>query len=99
LEQLVAVRLHIDPCTVNDGPLKVVPGSHVNGILSPQAATAARSAIGEVVCEAEQGAAVVMRPLLLHSSSKSQGGGRRRVLHFLYGPRLLPLGLRWQAEV
>jgi hypothetical protein len=99
LEQLVAVRLHLDRCGASDGPLRVVQGSHTQGVLAPDAATETRDALGECVCEAEAGTALVMRPLLLHASSKSQGTGRRRVLHFLYGPRSLPRGLRWQTAV
>ena len=33
LEQLIAVRMHIDDCGISDGPLKVVPGSHRSGRL------------------------------------------------------------------
>jgi hypothetical protein len=99
LEQLVAVRLHLDRCGSRDGPLRVVPGSHTQGVLAPDAAADVRDALGERVCEAEAGAALVMRPLLLHASSKSLGTGRRRVLHLLFGPRSLPHGLRWQTVV
>ena len=41
------------------------------------------------------GDALVLRPLLLHASSKGNGHSRRRVLHFVFGPRELPCGLRW----
>jgi hypothetical protein len=99
LQQLVAVRVHIDNCAVNDGPLRVVPGSHLSGRLEPQAAIAARQAQGEVVCSGPRGSALVMRPLLLHASSKATGNSARRVLHFLFGPRELPYGLRWQHAV
>src|ERR1043166_3499410 len=96
LEQLVAVRLHLDPCGPQDGPLRVLPGTHLRGrIESP----AARKAIAEVACNAERGSALVMRPLLLHASSKSSGLSRRRVLHFLFGPRHLPHGLEWPHVV
>lgn len=69
------------------------------GVLAPVAAAAVRDAAGVCLCEAEVGAALVMRPLLLHASSKSLGTGRRRVLHFLFGPPSLPHGLRWQTAV
>ena len=42
------------------------------------------------------GAALVLRPLLLHASSKASGESRRRVLHFLFAPADPPNGLRWQ---
>lgn len=96
LQQLVAVRLHIDPCGDNDGPLKVVPGSHALGRIRANAASAIRARSGETSCIAARGSALAMRPLLLHSSSKANGSSLRRVLHFLFGPPTLPYGLRWQ---
>lgn len=99
LQQLVAVRLHIDTCGAEDGPLRVVPGSHLLGRMEAQAAAAARQARAEHICTAGQGSAMAMRPLLLHASSKSTGSSRRRVLHFLFGPRILPFGLQWQRMV
>ena len=38
---------------------------------------------------------MLMRPLLLHASSKATGASRRRVLHFVFGPPALPHGLAW----
>lgn len=96
LRDLVAVRLHIDPCGPEDGPLRVVPGTHQMGIIPAEAGPALRDAHSEVTCLAAPGDAVVMRPLVLHASSKSTGQSRRRVLHFLFGPPELPHGLRWQ---
>lgn len=95
LRQLVAVRLHLDACGEADGPLKVVPGSHRLGRFSAAQALLMRHGRGEIACPVPRGSAMVMRPLLLHASSKSRGEGRRRVLHFLFGPRSLPFGLHW----
>lgn len=96
LQQLVAIRLHLDDCGVDDGPLRVVPGSHRSGRFAPEAALRCRSERGEVICVAARGSIMAMRPLLLHASSKARGESQRRVLHFLYGPRRLPHGLRWR---
>lgn len=96
LQELVAIRLNLDTCGEDDGPLRVVPGSHLLGRVSPEAAPSIRAGRGEVVCSAPRGSAMVMRPLLLHASSKARGASKRRVLHFLFGPRSLPCGLRWQ---
>lgn len=99
LNQLIAVRVHLDPCHEEDGPLQVVPGSHALGILAPNASVKTRSELGSEVCIAGVGDALVMRPLLLHASSKASGSGLRRVLHFLFGPRELPYDLRWRHAV
>jgi hypothetical protein len=99
LGKLVAVRLHIDECGVDDGPLRVVPGSHRAGRLSNETALTERDNIGEVVCTVAKGGAMLLKPLLLHASSKAVGSSRRRVLHMVFGPRLLPLGLQWQDAV
>ena len=99
LEQLVTVRLHLEDCTMHDGPLRLIPGTHTDGQIQSEAAIRLRTERGEFTCNAEQGTALVMRPLVLHVSSKATGMGRRRVLHFVFGPRLLSHGLRWQYAV
>ena len=99
LQQLIAVRVHIDACTAADGPLRVVVGSNQLGKLDAEAAAAARQTHAEQVCTVARGGALLMRPLLLHASSKSTGSSQRRVLHFLFGPAALPLGLQWQDAV
>jgi hypothetical protein len=96
LQELIAVRIHIDECSAEDGPLRVVPGSHLAGQINAGAAALARQSGEEFICTARRGTALAMRPLLLHSSSRSQGKGPRRVLHFLFGPQVLPFGLQWQ---
>lgn len=95
LEQLVAIRINLDDCGTEDGPLRVVPGSRRRGRIDSATAVEIRRTNDEVVCTGARGDALAMRPLLLHASSKSRGKSNRRVLHFLYGLRDLPYGLRW----
>jgi len=99
LAQLTAVRVHLDPCDACDGPLNVVPSSHLHGIVDTAKANELRSLLGVVQCTASVGDALVMRPALLHASSKASGNSRRRVLHFLFGPPSLPYGLKWSRAV
>lgn len=96
LEQLVGVRVHLDDCSADDGPLSVVPGSHRHGRLSLADADKLRSINDTMICIAPRGSVLLMKPLLLHASSKSTGTSRRRVLHFLFGPAELPFGLKWR---
>jgi hypothetical protein len=99
LERLIAVRVHLDDCGFESGPLRVVPASHCAGLLSDADAVELRATLGEVVCTAKSGDALIIRPLLLHSSSKAQSPSRRRVLHVLFGPPALPDGLQWKQAV
>ncbi len=96
LQRLVAVRLHLDDCRAEDGPLRVVPGSHQQGLLADADIAPLRQARGEWICEAAAGDALVLSPLLLHASSKASGKGRRRLLHFVFGPRQPGYGLAWR---
>ena len=95
LNRLVAVRVHLDASTAKNGPLRVVPGSHRFGRLTAPEADTHRKALGEITVESPRGGALVMRPLLLHASSKATSPMHRRVLHFLFGPADLPRGLEW----
>lgn len=99
LESLVAVRVHLDECGPGAGPLRVVPGSHRRGRLSKSDARHQQQTKGEFECFANRGDALLMRPLLLHASSKATVPSRRRVLHFLFGPAELPHALRWHNAV
>ena len=98
LEELLAVRLHLDPCGATNGPLRVSPGSHREGMI-PSAACGERAARGgEVTCLAEEGEAILMRPLLLHASSQATLPARRRVLHFVYHSGT-PVAEAWHRAV
>ena len=97
LASLVAVRVHIDASGPNSGPLRIAPGSHRFGRLP--AGRVAQSFAASRSCVAPRGAALAFRPLLVHASSKAVATVPRRVLHFLFGPPSLPLGLRWAHAV
>ena len=99
LANRVAVRVHLDRCEDDDGPLCVVPGSHGLGRLNVAQSLSIRERNGLVRCLADIGDVLVMRPTLLHSSSKSRGSSRRRVLHFLFAPKFNSDGLIWNFAV
>jgi len=99
LEQLVAVRVHLDKCGPENGPLRVVPESHRLGRLADSDIAKERNRLVEIECHVPKAGALVMRPLLLHASSKARSPTFRRVLHFLFGPPMLPFGLRWNYAV
>lgn len=84
LERVVALRVYLDESTSNNGPLRVVPQSHLLGVLSDDEISTAVRRRGFEECHVSKGGVLVMRPLIIHSSSKSRGISSRRVLHLEY---------------
>jgi hypothetical protein len=99
LEQMIAVRVHLDDSAGDNGPLRVVPGSHRSGRLRPEEQRQFRDAHGEVLCATPRGGVVALKPLILHASSKATSSRPRRVLHYVYGPEELPYELAWARAV
>jgi hypothetical protein len=96
LERMVAVRVHLDDCGPDNGPLRVLPGSHRDGILSGDQIDARRDHGPEVTCRLPRGGVLLVRPLLLHASSVAAAPARRRVLHIEYAANdALPPGFAW----
>ena len=91
LETLLAVRLHLDDCDATNGPLRVAPGSHRQGVWRSTDLVAAAKRCGEEVCLARAGEALLMRPLLLHASSPARVPRHRRVLHVVFHDGPAPL--------
>lgn len=84
LEQVLALRLHLDDVTEDGGPLRALPGTHGLGILKPEEIERHSTYEQPVECIGARGAVVAMRPLVIHASSKSRSQSPRRVLHIEY---------------
>src|SRR6185503_10807226 len=69
LEELVGVRLHLDDCGEDQGPLRVIPSSHSSGRLTVAAIRARVQTGKEHLCSLQKGGVLVLKPLLLHASS------------------------------
>lgn len=95
LDGLATLRLHLDDCGRENGALKIVRASHLNGRLTPVQARELVQKNEVVTCEVSKGGVLLMRPLLLHSSSPSKNPSHRRILHIEYGSHELPNGLQW----
>jgi hypothetical protein len=92
LEAMLTLRIHLDDVTDENGPLRVIPGSHREGkqvTLSPAHEESILALRGDVLA---------IRPLVAHSSAASQAGTalHRRILHleFAAWPEL-PDGYAW----
>lgn len=95
LAEMVAVRIHLDPCDHDAGPLRVLPGTHRDGVLDEEQIRMQIESIASVDCLASRGGVVLMRPLLLHSSQRTIAPVRRRVLHLEFSPQPLLVPLAW----
>jgi ectoine hydroxylase-related dioxygenase (phytanoyl-CoA dioxygenase family) len=91
---MVAIRLHLDDSGLENGPLRVIPGSHKTGRLSNEQ-IASWQQKQALTCTVARGGAVLMRPLLLHASSACSVAEPRRVIHLEFAATELPHGLRW----
>jgi ectoine hydroxylase-related dioxygenase (phytanoyl-CoA dioxygenase family) len=76
LERTLTVRIHLDDADASNGAVRVLSGSHLSGIVSAQVDDEQA-----VTCAIPRGGVMLMRPLLLHASSRSLTDRPRRVLH------------------
>lgn len=81
LQQMQTLRIHLDAADRDNACLRVIPGSHRLGILSPQQIEQQLLNQAAVDCQMHAGDALLMSPLLLHASAKSQSHRPRRVIH------------------
>jgi len=98
LERMLAIRIHLDHCLEDNGPVRVLPGSHTSGRLSPKEIEEWKSRVDPVACLVSRGGILAFRPLILHASSSAQQPGHRRVIHLEFAAEDLPGGLEWQGR-
>jgi ectoine hydroxylase-related dioxygenase (phytanoyl-CoA dioxygenase family) len=84
LSRVVALRVHLDPSTADNGPLRVLPGTHVLGILGAAEIRELALRAEPVECLVPRGGVLALRPLLLHSSPRCRSRQLRRVVHIEY---------------
>lgn len=91
LEQMLTLRVHLDEVTPENGPLRVLAGSHLR--------EAPPDKDKETTILAQAGDVLAMRPLLYHGSSSSTSplALHRRIIHLEFaGCRDLPDGYAWR---
>jgi len=98
LERMITVRVHLDDCSLENGPVQVIPGSHRHGRLSAAEIARRREESEPVPCTSARGGVLLMRPLILHASSPATVPGHRRVVHLEFAVGELPHGLEWHGR-
>jgi ectoine hydroxylase-related dioxygenase (phytanoyl-CoA dioxygenase family) len=98
MAEMLAIRLHLDESHEDNGPLRVIPGSHKAGYLSAHEIATWKER-PSVTCIVPKGGTILMRPLLVHASSSSLKPEPRRVIHLVFAAADLPQGLEWRNRV
>lgn len=97
LENIVTIRIHLDDTDKENGALKVIPQSHLKQVYRPE--TIDWTVESEAICDVKSGGIMLMKPLLLHSSSRTTNGNKRRVIHLEFSSCELPAGLNWSERM
>jgi hypothetical protein len=84
LAMVVALRVHLDDSTSDNGPLRVIPNSHTCGVLTDDLVRELVGRSAPATCLVNRGGVVAMQPLIVHASSKVLTNAPRRVIHIEY---------------
>ena len=98
LENIFTIRIHLDSCTTENGALRVIEKSHQQGVIEIKDWT--QNKVGEErICEVKKGGILLMKPLILHSSKRTDNERNRRVIHVEFCDLDLPVGLEWKEKI
>lgn len=98
LESIFTLRIHLDDCTKENGALRVIEESHKNGVIEIKDWMKNKRGV-EKICEVQRGGVLIMKPLILHSSKRTENEKNRRVIHIEFIDRELPSGLVWKEKI
>lgn len=98
LKNTITVRIHLDDADETNGALKVVPGSHQKKLSNDEISLITQHCI-PYVSDVNACGIQIMKPLLLHASSKATNQRHRRVIHLEFNSKELPNGLAWAERM
>lgn len=98
LDHIVTLRLNLDACGEDDGPLLIAPRTHSAGVIPERDIDPVKLESTAIACTGNVGDVVAMKPLVIHSSRESRRPTHRRVLHVEYAAINLPDGLTWASD-
>ena len=95
IEQMITLRAHLDECTQDNGPLKILSGSHRFGRVPVHEIDDLAKKSEIKTCLANRGEIWIYASSIIHASEASKKSMHRRVLHVDYAAAQLPRGLEW----
>ncbi|WP_394805390.1 phytanoyl-CoA dioxygenase family protein [Kordiimonas aestuarii] len=96
LESMVTLKIYLDECSKESGPLRIALDSHRLGRISNTEAAATAASLPQLDCEADAGDVWGLSTPILHSSQRSEVSGPRRILHVDFAATELPAPLAWR---
>ncbi|WP_371225929.1 phytanoyl-CoA dioxygenase family protein [Roseovarius sp. 2305UL8-3] len=99
LQNMLFVRLHIDPSTVENGAMEIAEGSHLRGILPGDQAAEVATRHKTWVTTAKPGDVLILHMLTLHRSGRASDTGGRAALRIDFSPDDLPAPLAWADQI
>lgn len=94
----ISIRVHLDNTNSENGALKVIPGSQNKRLTDTEIKLIIDNSL-PFDCEVNLGGIHILKPQILHASSKNKSGKRRRVLHLEFSNLDLPNGLEYAEKV
>jgi phytanoyl-CoA dioxygenase PhyH len=98
LQNMLTLRVFVDDCGEDNGPLEVVVGSHRHGRLPERDLGDTVEGGAAFVACGRAGDVLVMKTLAVHSSKRAASPSHRRVLHVDYATIELPAPLEWMLS-
>ncbi|MCA6379444.1 MAG: WYL domain-containing protein [Cytophagales bacterium] len=97
LKKTLTVRIHLDDTDEENGALKVLAGSQNKKLTNEEIQLITQNSV-PYVCDIEACGVQLMRPLLIHASSKATSQKHRRVIHLEFNSEELPNRLEWAEK-
>ncbi len=95
LDGVLIVRISLDEQSAENGALEFIPGSHRNGISTPEALEQITQTTPALCPDLAAGSTFLFKALLIHRSRPSQTQAHRRVLQIEYAADCAPPGFAW----
>jgi ectoine hydroxylase-related dioxygenase (phytanoyl-CoA dioxygenase family) len=95
LERMLTLRFHLDDADETNGALKILTKTHKFGRLNATKISELKSKNTTTLCKVKKGDCLLMKPLVLHSSSAGLSPKNRCVIHLEFSADVLPNGLQF----
>lgn len=96
-ERMKTMKVLLDPCFGDSGPILLAAGSHRMGKIGAKDAQKIAEQLPTITCTGGAGDVWVLASNILHASRTSSSNSSRRLLHIDFCAEGLPAPLQWQG--